>query len=115
MIAVLPFYGAGRIVHSVLGILREYGVIAMRILGELFIVIVGSLILLPTLGVIGAGIVLFVRQAERLVFLYGQLVKRYPMFKVSFRAFFSWDAIDSQFIKKAWHQFAALVFRGKSQ
>ena len=110
MALALPIYGVVKVVNKTLGALREYRVLAMRLVNELVILIVGSAILLPLVGIVGIGIVYFLRLAERLIYLYLKLFQKYPVLRLRFRDVFSWDSIDVDFVKKSWRQFTRLSF-----
>jgi len=93
----LPLYGVVKVIHVTLASLREFKILAMRLVNEAAILFVGSAILLPAIGVIGIGLVYLIRLIERTWFLYSQLVKRYPDFKIKILRLFRIDATDRKF------------------
>lgn len=109
MISVLPLYGAVKVIHSTLASLREFKVLAMRLVNEVLILFVGSALLLPIMGVLGIGFVYLARHIERTWFLYGQLVKRYPDFKIRLWKLFRIDATDRKFIGEILSQSRGLL------
>lgn len=98
MIGALPLYGVVKVLHSTLASLREYKILAMRLVNEVLILFVGAALLLPSIGVIGIGVVYLIRHIERTWFLYSQLVKKYPDFKIKLRRLFRFDRTDKEFI-----------------
>ena len=109
MAAVLPIHGSVKIIQLVLAALREYKILARRLVGEVLVLFIGSAIFLPTIGVVGIGLVYLARYLERTLYLYGKLVKIHPEFKIKFRNLFIFDKTDKQFIKS----FFPLFFRNK--
>lgn len=109
MILAFPIFGVVDVLHYTLASLREYGILAMRLVNEVLISVVGLLVLLPTIGVIGTGIVYVARHVERTWFLYTRLVKRYPKFKIKLRSLFKIDDIDKQFFQKFFRHFWDLI------
>ena len=99
MITVLPLYGVVKVIHTTLAALREYKILAMRLVNEVLILFGGSVVLLPTIGPIGMGFVYLARHVERTWFLYWRLTKAHPEFRIKARKFFVFDKVDKQFIK----------------
>lgn len=110
MIISLPLYGVVKVIHVTLASLREYKVLAMRLVNEVVILFVGSAILLPAVGIIGISLVYLARYIERTAFLYNRLVKNYPIFKIKFWDLFKFDRTDRQFAQS----FFRLVWKKKS-
>lgn len=100
MLFVLPIFGMYKILKITLSVLREYKILAMRILNEAVIIIAGLTILLPTVGILGAGIVYVATYLERVVFFYTQLIKRHPEFKLKPKHFLTFNKSDVQTLKK---------------
>ena len=111
MLAVLPLYGVVKATHATLAVLREYKVLAMRLVNEVAILFIGSVLLLPVFGVVGIGIVYFLRHLERTWFLYTQLVRRYPDFKIKLWRLFRIDATDRKFFGQIFQQTKSLLGR----
>ena len=113
MAAVLPIYGAVRVVFKTLGVLREYGIIAARLFPELAILFVGSAIFMPLFGAVGIGLVYLARYIERFWFLYTRLVKKYPALKLRIRDLFKFDRFDKDFAKRTLFHFLKLLKLGR--
>jgi len=109
MIAVLPIYGAVRLINTTLGVLREYGVLAQRVINEILIIVIGSMIFLPIFGLTGVGLVYVAMRLERIWFLYGQLIKRYPIFKMKLKNLVKFDALDKEFAIKSFRQLLGFI------
>lgn len=109
MIFALPIFGLYKILKAMLSVLREYKILAMRVLNEVAVLGIGSVILLPVLGVAGAGIVYVITFVERVWFFYSQLVKRYPDFKIKPKHLFKFDRSDLQLIRKVFTQSFSLL------
>ncbi len=105
----LPLYGVAKILHTILASLREYKVLARRLLNELIILIVGSVIFLPTIGITGIGIIYLARYIERTWFLYSQLTRHHPEFKIKLHRLFRFDKTDKQFASQLFSQFRGLL------
>ena len=103
MALALPIYGVVKVIAIALATLREYTILTMRLVNEILILFIGSAILLPSIGMIGIGLIYFVRHLERLIFLYTRLVKKHAGFKIKFINLFKFDDIDRQFIRKIFH------------
>ncbi len=99
MAAALPLYGVVKVTHATLASLREYGILARRLVNEVAILFLGSAILLPIVGVAGIGIVYLLRHLERTWFLYTRLIRKYPDFRIKIWRLFRIDATDRQFAK----------------
>lgn len=100
MALALPIFGVVKILQSTLAVLREYGILAMRLVNEVLILVLGSVLLLPTIGIVGIGIIYVARHIERVWFLYGRLSKKYPGFKVNLKEFFRLSSADKQIFKE---------------
>ncbi len=109
----LPLYGVMKITTTTLGVLREYKTLAKRLINELLILLVGAVILLPRIGILGMGVIELTQLSVRTWFLYGQLIKKHPIFKVKFRNLFGWDALDKEYAGKAFGHFRGF-FRKKT-
>lgn len=109
MSLVLPLYGVVKIIHTTLASLREYKTLAMRLVNEMGILFIGSALLLPIIGVVGIGFVYLARLIERTVFLYSQLVRRHPIFRIKPWKLFRIDATDKQFMGQILLQFRNMV------
>lgn len=99
MLLALPIFGVYKILKSLLSALRQYKVLAMRMLNEALVMVGGSFILLPVIGIIGAGVVYVMTYIERVWFFYSQLIKKYPEFKLKAQHLFSFDRHDIAIIK----------------
>lgn len=104
MISVLPIYGALKLINTTIGVLREYGILAQRVMNEILVMVIGSAIFLPVFGLTGIGLVYIAMRLERMWFLYGQLIKRYPIFKVKIKNLIQFDSIDKEFAVKSFRQ-----------
>ena len=104
MLAALPFYGVYKVLKSTLSILREYRILALRLANEVLIFPVGSVIFLPVLGLTGAGVVYVLAYLERVWFFYGQLVKKYPEFRIKIMSLIKFDNSDRELIRRVWYQ-----------
>ena len=104
MLLALPLYGVYKVLKSTLSILREYRTLAMRLANEVLVFPVGSLIFLPIFGLAGAGIVYVVAYIERVWFFYGQLIKKYPEFRIKITSLIRFDSLDKDLILKVAHQ-----------
>ncbi len=108
-LSVLPIYGIYKILKSLLASLREYKILTLRLLNEVFIVIVGSVVFLPIFGVIGAAFVYILTFVERVRFFYRCLVGKYPEFKIKVRQLFSFDELDRELIGKIFKQLLSFL------
>lgn len=106
MLTALPLYGVYKILKTTLSILREYRTLAMRLANEVLIFPLGSVIFLPVLGLAGAGVVYVIAYLERVWFFYGQLIKKYPEFKIKAVSLVKFDNSDKELIWKVWRQLA---------
>lgn len=97
MVFALPLFGAFKILKSVLFVLREQNILTQRLINELLITILGSFILLPTVGVVGTGIIHVSVYLERVIFMYKKLTKKYPSFGLSLNFLFNFDKQDRLF------------------
>ncbi|MEK7607426.1 MAG: hypothetical protein AAB484_00670, partial [Patescibacteria group bacterium] len=100
----LPIYGALKLINTTIGELREYGILAQRVMNEILVMVIGSAIFLPVFGLTGIGLVYIAMRLERMWFLYGQLIKRYPIFKVKIKNLIQFDSIDKEFAVKSFRQ-----------
>jgi len=105
-----PLYGVMKAIAIVLASLREYKTLAMRLFNEVLILFGGSALLLPTVGVVGVGLVYLARLIERTWFLYYKLVKSRPEFRVKLKNLFVFDKTDKQFIRS----FLSFVYRKRA-
>ncbi|MDP3764360.1 MAG: oligosaccharide flippase family protein [bacterium] len=105
MLMVLPIYGTYKLLKTTLTILREYKILTLRLFNEVIILPLGSLIFLPTLGILGAGVVYGIVYIERVVLFYSQLVKKYPEFKLKWGGLMKFDSLDKEIISKVGRQF----------
>lgn len=106
MLPALPLFGVYKILKSTLSILREYRTLALRLANEVLVFPVGSVIFLPFLGLAGAGVVYVIAYLERVWFFYGQLVKKYPEFKIKAISLVRFDSSDKELIWKVSRQLA---------
>lgn len=106
MLVALPLYGVYKILKTTLSILREYRILALRLANEVLIFPIGSVIFLPILGLAGAGAVYVIAYLERVWFFYGQLVKKYPEFRIKISSLVKFDNSDKELIWKVWRQLA---------
>lgn len=104
MLAALPLYGVYKVLKSTLSTLREYRTMALRLANEVLIFPVGSVIFLPVMGLTGAGVVYVIAYLERVWFFYGQLVKKYPEFKIKAASLVKFDNSDKELIGKVSRQ-----------
>lgn len=109
MVSVLPIYGALKLINTTIGVLREYGILAQRVMNEILVMVIGSAIFLPIFGLTGIGLVYIAMRLERMWFLYGQLIKRYPIFKIKIKNLINFDSIDKEFAVKSFRQFLDFI------
>lgn len=108
----LPLYGVMKITTTTLGVLREYATLAMRLINELLILLIGAVILLPRIGILGMGIIEIVQISTRIWFLYARMIKKHPVFKLKARNLMTWDRLDAEYANKALSHFLGF-FRKK--
>ncbi len=111
MALALPLFGAFKILKSTLFILKEQKILTQRLVNELIITLVGYIILLPTLGVIGTGVVHVLVYLERVSFMYIKLKKQYSQFAIKARELFTFDRNDFIFFTNI-HKQILLGLRG---
>ncbi len=103
MMVAVPVYGIYKLMKSILTVLREYGILAMRLVSEAVLLWVSLALLLPTLGVYGAAVSYIVVYLGRVLFFYPALVRKYPHLSFSVNDFFRFDRYDKDFLEKLWH------------
>jgi len=109
MLLALPIYGIYKVLKWILSTLREYKILALRLITEA-IVINGTLILLlPTIGIVGAAFAYIALYIGRIVFFYPALVRAHPYLKLSFKDIFRFDSYDSIFLAKLGRQVSIMV------
>ena len=113
MAAVLPIYGAVKVIFKTLGALREYGIVAARLFPELAILFAGSAVFMPLFGITGIGLVYLARHIERFWFLYTRLVKKYPSFKIKIKDLFKFDRFDKDFAGRVFSHFLKFLKFGR--
>ena len=109
MLLALPFYGIYKILKSTLSVLREHRVLAMRILNEMLILLLGPVILLPAAGLAGAGLIYIAMYVERSWFFYRELVGKYRDFRIKARHLVEFDEVDKIFLVKGIRSFLRVV------
>ncbi len=100
MLLAMPIYGFYKILKALLSVLREYRILTMRIINETLMTPLGSVILLPIFGILGAGLVYTFVYIERVYYFYTSLVKARPEFKMKFKNFIKFDRADRDFLRK---------------
>lgn len=100
LLLALPLYGVYKLLKIILSVLREDRILAFRVINEVLVIPIGAVICLPLFGLVGAGFVYLATYLERVWFFYGQLVKKYPDFRVKPRMLFSIDDTDRQYFIK---------------
>jgi O-antigen/teichoic acid export membrane protein len=100
MAIALPLFGAFKVLKSSLFVLREQRILTQRLFNELFITLVCSVIFLPTIGVIGMGVIHVLVYSERVYFMYTRLVRAHSEFKMKIAYLFSFDKYDRDFFQR---------------
>lgn len=115
MILAMPVYGLYKVLKSILSVLREHQLLAMRILNEILVIFFGSLILLPIFGVLGAGMVYVATYLERVWFFYSRMIKKYPDFKFKIKNLFKFSEEDKDLMRRIIRQSLSLFFKPQNK
>ncbi|MBI4119958.1 MAG: oligosaccharide flippase family protein [Parcubacteria group bacterium] len=109
MILALPIFGFYKVMKAQLLVLREYKILALRIVFE-SVVMVGILVtLLPTIGLIGAAVAYIGVYITRVLFSYPALIRSHPYLRLSFKELASFDKSDKEFLIRFWQQLISIV------
>lgn len=109
MMAALPIYGIYKLIKSILTVLREYRILAMRVVSEAVVLWVSLVFLLPVLGVYGAAISYIVVYLGRLSFLYPALVKNHPYLSFHIYDLLRFDRYDKDFLQRLWYYASSVL------
>ena len=97
----LLFYGGFKVVRMFLIALREQKILFMRSFGVAILSPILLLALTPFLGLRGAALEVVAAESLSLLIYYYYFVKSHPYLRLSTREFFSFDAYDREFVKRA--------------
>lgn len=107
----LPIFGLFKLLKSTLNTLREYKILVMRIFNETLIIVIGLVVLLPIMGILGAGVVYGLIYIERVLFFYHNLIKKYPDFRIKLKKLFRFDKTDKEFMRRVITRSTSLFLR----
>jgi len=100
----MPLYGVYKMLKILLSTLREHKILALRLINEALIFPIGSVIFLPTLGVVGVGFIYIAAYLERVWFFYRSLIAKYPEFKIKAKNLVEFETTDKEFFVKVARQ-----------
>ena len=113
MLLALPAYGVYKVLKWILTTLREYKILALRLIPEAVIINGTMLILLPTIGVLGAGFAYIGVYLGRIIFFWPALIRTHPYLKFNLKNIFIFNGEDKIFLAKLWRQLVLMINRFK--
>jgi O-antigen/teichoic acid export membrane protein len=99
MLLVLPVFGVYKVVKSMITVLRELEVMIKKALNEVWVVLIGTPILLGFFGLYGSALIILAMYTERILYFYPKLVEKHPYLKIHFWDLISFNASDRQFLQ----------------
>ncbi|GEM_PF-1605710 len=101
MLLILPIFGVYKVLKSTVTTLREIEIMMKKALNEVWVILIGTPILLYFFGISGSALVFLAIYAERIFYFYPRLVKKHAYLELKIVDILTINASDREFIAGA--------------